>query len=289
MPRAEANGIELEYEAFGDDGAPAVFLISGWGSQLISWHDSFCDELVRRGFRAIRFDNRDVGLSSKIDARPERPSERDDGSTYALEDMADDTVGLMDALGVDKAHVMGASMGGMIAQVIAIRHPNRVLSLTSIMSTTGARDVGGASDEAKARLALPAPATREERVQSSIDSCRVNWGDSEEFPFDEELARWRAEVSEDRCLYPEGRIRQALAMRATGDRTTALRQLRVPTLVIHGDNDGLVHVSGGEATAAAIPDAELMIIRGMGHVVDRRATDRILDAFERLVARVAVA
>ena len=277
MPRAAANGIELEYEMFGPDDAPAVVLISGWGAQLITWHDSFCDALVERGFRPIRFDNRDVGLSSKIE----------DGSTYALEDMADDVAGLLDALEIDRAHVMGASMGGMIAQVLAIRHPQRVISLTSIMSTTGARGVGGASDAAKARLAMPAPATRDERIESSIDSCRVNWGDSEQFPFDEELARWRAEVSEERCYYPEGRIRQSLAMRATGDRTLGLKQLDVPTLVIHGDNDGLLHVSGGEATADAIPGAELMIIQGMGHVVDRRAHDRILDAFERLAARAS--
>ena len=278
MPRAAANGIELEYEVFGPDDAPAVVLIAGWGAQLIVWHDTFVDELVARGFRPIRFDNRDVGLSTKIE----------DGSTYALEDMADDTVGLLDHLGIERAHVMGASMGGMIAQVVAIRHPQRVLSLTSIMSTTGAAGVGGASDEARARLGLPAPATPEERLESSVASCRVNWGDSAQVPFDAELARWRAAISEQRGLCPEGGLRQAMAMRATGDRTLALKQLAVPTLVIHGDNDGLVHVSGGEATADAIPNAELMIIQGMGHVVDRRAHGRVLDAFERLVARATV-
>jgi pimeloyl-ACP methyl ester carboxylesterase len=279
MPRAQANGIEIEYETFGDDASPTVVLIAGWGSQLVGWHHTFCDALAQRGFHAVRFDNRDVGLSSKIV----------DGSSYALEDMADDTAGLMDALGLDAAHVMGASMGGMIAQVMAIRHPARVLSLTSIMSNTGAPGVGGASEAARERMMQPAGETREARVDSSIESCRVNWGDSPEFPFDEALARWRAEVSEDRCYYPEGRLRQAMAMRATGDRTAALRELHVPTVVIHGDNDGLVHMSGGEATAEAIPAAELVIIKGMGHVVDPRAADQIIDAFERVVARATVA
>ena len=279
MPKARANGIEIEYDTFGPADAPAVLLISGWGSQLISWHDDFCESLAGRGFRAIRFDNRDVGLSTKIE----------DGSTYALEDMADDAAGLLDALSVTAAHVIGASMGGMIAQVLAIRHRARVLTLTSIMSNTGAPGAGGAAPEVIKVLNAPAGETREERVAASIESSRAIWGDTPEFPFDEELARWRAEVSEDRCYYPSGKLRQAAAMRATGDRTTALRQLDVPTLVIHGDNDPLVDVSGGEATAAAIAGAELMIIKGMGHAVSRPAWDRILDAFERLVARSGAA
>ncbi|MFL5882075.1 MAG: alpha/beta fold hydrolase, partial [Actinomycetota bacterium] len=163
------------------------------------------------------------------------------------------------------AHVVGVSMGGMIAQMVAIRHPQRVRSLTSIMSTTGAPGVGGATPEAMARLtAAPGP-TREERIASSIESSRVIWGDTPQFPFDEELARWRAETTVDRAYYPEGTGRQMLAIRATGDRTPQLRELSVPTLVIHGTNDPLVQPSGGEATAAAIPGARLLVVPGLGH------------------------
>lgn len=274
MPRAVANGIELEYEVIGADDAPPVVLIAGWGAQLIVWDDTFCQALVDRGFRAIRFDNRDVGLSTKLV----------DGPDYGLEDMADDVVGLLDHLDIERAHVMGASMGGMVAQVLAYRHPDRLLTVTSIMSTTGARGVGQASEAAAARLGLPAGETREERVAASIEGCRVNWGDSPQFPFDEELARWRAEVSEDRCHHPEGRMRQWAAMRKTGDRTAALATVDVPFLVIHGDNDGLVDVSGGRATADVVPGAELLVIEGMGHVVDLRANDRIADAFTSFVS-----
>ena len=280
MPNAPLpTGVDIEYETFGRDDAPALLLISGWGAQMVSWHDDFCRAAAARGYRAIRFDNRDVGLSSKIE----------DGSSYALEDMADDAVGLMDHLGIARAHIMGASMGGMIAQVVAIRHPSRVLTLTSIMSNTGAPGVGGASEAAIAQMNSKPAASPEERIENSVASCRVTWGDTVEFPFDEELARWRAEVSEARSFYPIGWLRQGMAMQATGDRTEALHAVRVPTLVIHGDNDSLVHVSGGEATAAAIPGAELLIIEGMGHVVDRRATDLVLDAFQQLAATAAPA
>jgi pimeloyl-ACP methyl ester carboxylesterase len=276
MPRAEANGIELEYETFGSPDDPAIVLISGLGAQLITFHPDFCDQLVCRGYRVIRFDNRDVGLSTKV---PE--------GDYSLADMADDTAGLLDALGIDAAHIVGVSMGGMIAQMVAIRHPQRVLSLTSIMSTTGDTNVGGATPEAMARLtAAPGP-TREERIASSIESSRVIWGDTPEFPFDEELARWRAETSVDRAYDPEGTARQMVAIRATGDRTPQLRELSVPTLVIHGTNDPLVRPSGGEATAAAIPGAELLLIEGMGHGVARPAYERIADAIDRLATRAS--
>ena len=279
MPRAAANGIELEYEVFGPDDAPAVVLIAGWGAQLIVWHDTFVDELVARGFRPIRFDNRDVGLSTKIE----------DGTPYTLDDMADDTAGLIDHLGMGSAHVVGVSMGGMIAQTVAIRHPDKVRSLTSIMSTTGQPGVGGATEEAMGRLLTAPGESRDERVASSIETSRVIWGDTPQFPFDEELARWRAETSVDRSYYPAGTARQMVAIRATGDRTERHRQLSVPTLVIHGTNDPLVQPSGGEATAAAIPGAELLLIEGMGHGVARPAYDTIVDAIDRLAARAAVA
>ena len=274
MPRAQVNdGIELEYETFGSADDPAFVLVAGLGAQLITFHPDLCEGLAARGYFVVRFDNRDVGLSTKCP----------DGG-YALEDMADDTAGLLDVLGIDAANVVGVSMGGMIAQTFAIRHPKRVRTLTSIMSTTGAPGVGGATEEAMARLTARAGDTREERIASSIETSRIIWGDTPEFPFDEELARWRAETSVDRAYYPEGTLRQMLAIRATGDRTEKLRQLDVPTLVIHGSNDPLVQPSGGEATAAAIPGAQHLVIEGMGHGLARPAFDRIIDALDRLAA-----
>ncbi len=279
MPRASVNGIELEYDTFGSPDDPAVVCIAGLGAQLITFHEDFCRGLVERGYFVVRHDNRDVGLSTKIE----------DGSTYALEDMADDTVGLLDHLGLTRAHVVGVSMGGMIAQTLAIRHPDRVASLTSIMSTTGAPGVGGATEEAAARLVRVAGDTRNERVASAVETSRIIWGDTPEFPFDDELARWRAETSVDRAYYPMGTVRQLQAIRATGDRTDRLKTLSVPTLVIHGSNDPLVQPSGGEATAAAIPGAELLLIDGMGHGVARPAFASIVDAIDRLAASAAVA
>lgn len=279
MPRASVNGIELEYDTFGSPDDPAVVCISGLGAQMITFHEEFCGGLAARGYHVVRHDNRDVGLSTKIE----------DGSSYALEDMAADSAGLLDHLGIDAAHVVGVSMGGMIAQTLAIEHPGRVLSLTSIMSTTGAPGVGGATEEASARLLRPAGATRDEQVASSIETSRIIWGDTPQFPFDEDLARWRAETSVDRAYYPMGTVRQLQAIRATGDRTEKLRRLDVPALVVHGTNDPLVQPSGGEATAAAIPGAELLLIEGMGHGVARLAYATIIDAIDRLAARAAVA
>ena len=274
MPRAQVkDGIELEYETFGSSEDPAFVLIAGLGAQLITFHPDLCEGLAGHGYFVVRFDNRDVGLSTKC---PD--------TAYALEDMADDTAGLLDVLGIDAANIVGVSMGGMIAQTFAIRHRARVRTLTSIMSTTGAPGVGGATEEAMARLVTRAGDTREERIASSMATSRVIWGDTPEFPFDEELARWRAETSVDRAYYPEGTMRQMLAIRATGDRTEKLRQLDVPTLVIHGSNDPLVQPSGGEATAAAIPGAQHLVIEGMGHGLARSAFPTIIDALVRLAA-----
>ncbi len=280
MPRATVNGgIDLEYDTCGAPDGPAVVCIAGLGAQLVTFHDDFVQGLVERGYFVIRHDNRDVGLSTKIE----------DGTAYSLDDMADDTAGLLDQLEIERAHVVGVSMGGMIAQTLAIRHPGKVASLTSIMSTTGRPGVGGATDAAMGRLLTAPGETRDERVASSIETSRVIWGDTPEFPFDEDLARWRAETSVDRAYYPAGTARQMGAIRASGDRTERLAALQVPALVIHGTNDPLVQPSGGEATAAAIPGAELLLIEGMGHGVARPAIDRIVDAIDRLAARAAVA
>jgi pimeloyl-ACP methyl ester carboxylesterase len=277
MPRAATNGIELEYDLFGSPADPTIVVISGLGGQSpTNFYDAFCDELAGRGYQVVRFDNRDNGLSSMVEA-----------GGYSLSDMALDAVGLLDFLGVDAAHVVGLSMGGMIAQTIAIEHPARVLTLTSIMSTTGAPGVGAPTEAGAARLMAPGGETRDERVASGFENCRVWWGDSPEFPFDAELAQWRSELAVDRSNTPEGTVRQFLAIQASGDRTDKLRTLDVPTLVIHGTNDSLIDVSGGEATAAAIPGAELVLIEGMGHGLARPAWTDIIATIDRLAARTA--
>ena len=276
MPRAVLpTGIELEYDEIGDTGDRPLVLIAGLGAQMITWHDDFCARLAGQGFRVIRFDNRDVGLSSKIE----------DGSSYVLRDMAGDVGGLLDLLGVDAAHIVGASMGGMIAQQFAIDHAGRALSLTSIYSTTGRPGVGTPTPEAFARLTVQTGPTREERIASSIATSRVIWADTAQYPFDEELARWRAEASVDRCYYPVGTARQLVAIQASGDRTEALGRLGVPALVIHGSADPLVTISGGHATAEAIPGAELLVLEGMGHVVHPLAWDEIVEAIAKVAAR----
>ena len=276
MPRAVLpTGIELEYDEIGDAGDRPLVLIAGLGAQMITWHPEFCERLAGHGFRVFRFDNRDVGLSSKIE----------DGSSYLVSDMARDVAGLLDEVGVDAAHIVGASMGGMIAQQFAIDHPARALSLTSIYSTTGRPGVGSPTPEAFSRLTVQTGPTREERVASSVATSRVIWGYTQQFPFPEELAQWRAETSVDRCYYPVGTARQLLAIQASGDRTEALQRVRLPALVIHGSTDPLVTFSGGQATAEAIPGAELLVLEGMGHVVHPLAWDEIVEAIAKVAAR----
>ena len=288
MATAPTNGIELEYETFGDDGDPPLLLIMGLGVQLLHWDERLCRKLAARGFFVIRFDNRDAGLSAKIEGGPQPdPLAALQGDTssaaYLLSDMAADTAGLLDHLGLDAAHVMGASMGGMIAQTVAIEHPDRVLSLTSIMSTTGDRSVGGATQAATEVLLTPAPDDREGYAERSVVGYRTIG--SPGFPFDEEGIRDRGRAAYDRSYYPVGIARQLVAILASGDRTERLRELDVPTLVIHGDSDPLVDVSGGRATAAAIPGSELRIIEGMGHDLPQGAWDEIVDAVVALAER----
>lgn len=277
---APANGIELVYESFGDPADPTMLLVMGLGVQMLGWDEELCELLAGRGFRAVRFDNRDVGRSTRIEGGP-RPdlmaAAMGDASSasYTLDEMADDCAGLLDHLGVQAAHVVGVSQGGMIAQTLAIRHPERVLSLASIMSSTGDRAVGQPHPEALPTLLTSGPADREGFAESAVQVFRVIG--SPGFDADEEKLRKLARASFDRGYYPEGTARQLLAILASGDRTETLRRLDVPTVVIHGTDDALIDVSGGKATAAAIPGARLELIEGMGHDLPRELWPRFVD------------
>ena len=277
---APSNGIEIAYEAFGDPADPTVLLILGVGVQMLGWDAEFCELLTGRGFHAVRFDNRDVGRSTKIEGgRPPdlMAAAMGDASSasYTLDEMADDCAGLLDHLGVEAAHVVGASQGGMIAQTLAIRHPGRVLSLVSIMSSTGNRAVGQPHPEALTALLTRPSADREKYAESAVAAFRIIG--SPGFEADEEKLRERARASFDRGYHPEGTGRQLVAILASGDRTEALRRLDVPAVVIHGMDDPLIDVSGGKATAAAIPGAELELIEGMGHDLPRVLWPRFVD------------
>ena len=279
---ARVNGLDIAYETFGDPANPPLLLVMGLGAQMILWRDELCELLAGRGFFVIRFDNRDVGRSSKTPGRPPAVWPgllgRRITAAYTLDDMADDAVGLLDGLGIGAAHVVGASMGGMIAQTIAARHPDRVLSLTSIMSTTGDRKVGQARRRMLPILLRRPPANRDRNIARAVRVFRAIG--SPGFPFDEEGIREVAGRSYDRCFHPAGAGHQLAAILASGDRTQALRSIEAPTLIIHGTDDPLVNVSGARATAEAIPGAELMLIDGMGHDLPRPVWPRIVDGIE---------
>lgn len=288
MPKTAANGIEIEYEQFGPEQGTPLLLVMGLGAQMIQWDEDFIGLFVDRGFAVTRFDNRDVGLSTKLDeAGPanviEVMTQARAGEVpevaYTLDDMADDTAGLLDALQIDSTHVVGASMGGMIAQTLAIRYPRRVKSLVSIMSTTGEPELPGPSPEAMSILVGPPPQTREEAIERGVKLWSVIG--SPGFPFDEERTRERAGRFYDRANHPEGQARQLAAIVSHGSRREALTRLDVPTLVIHGAADPLVPVAGGRDTAAAIPGAELLVVEGMGHDLPPGAWPTIVPAIER--------
>jgi pimeloyl-ACP methyl ester carboxylesterase len=284
----DAGGIEIAYETFGEEGDPPALLVMGLGTQMIWWDDEFCSALADRGYRVIRFDNRDVGLSTHLHDAPTPDVMAALGgdtssASYTLDDMADDAFGLLDALGIDSAHVVGVSMGGMIAQTMAIRQPARVRSLVSIMSTTGDSAVGQPTQEATEALVAPMPSNRDEAIERTVSTWHTIR--SPGFSYDEERTRELAELSHDRAFDPAGFGRQLLAILASGDRTANLRRVDVPALVIHGDADILVQPSGGEATAAAIPGADLMIVEGMGHDLPREVWERILDGVEATARR----
>jgi pimeloyl-ACP methyl ester carboxylesterase len=269
MPRAHGNGVELEYETVGDPAGRPLLLVQGLGAQLISVEDGLCQELASRGFLVVRYDNRDAGLSTWFDhARPVNLAAvwGGDHSTlaYTLEDMADDAVAVLNAAGVASAHVAGISLGGMIAQLLATRYPARVRSLASIMSTTGDRAVGQPTGEAASVLMSSMPGDRERYIERAVVNARaISSGTA--YPFDEEAVRRGAARGFDRAYHPKGTGRQFAAILAAGDRTAALGQIRVPTVVVHGEEDQIIGVSGGEATAAAIGGARLLRVPGLGH------------------------
>ena len=288
----QVNGIELCYDTFGDPSAEPLLLVMGLGAQLTAWPIELCESLVDRGFFVVRYDNRDVGRSTKFDdfageflpaflaAQQGEPVE----VAYRLTDMAADAVGLLDALGIDSAHVVGASMGGMIAQAIAIEHPTRVRTLTSIMSTTGESEVGQPAPEAMAALLQPPPEGREAVIEAGLVTRKLIGSPDQ---FDEALARKLLEESYDRCYHPAGTARQLLGIVASGSRADGLRALDVPTLVVHGDADLLVTPSGGKRTAELVPGAELLMMEGMGHDLPPSCLAPIVDAITSLVARSA--
>ncbi len=270
MPRTKANGIEIEFDEHGAPAGPPVLLIMGLSAQMIMWRDEFVAELVRHGLRVIRFDNRDIGLSTWFDQAgvPDLGAAvlagRLPPPVYTLEDMADDGAALLDALGLDRAHIVGASMGGMIAQTFAVRYPERTLSLCSIMSTTGDPEVGQADPALLMKLFLvPPPTTPEEAEEAAVRGMELIG--SPGYPPDEREVRAYGRTAFERSNHPDGVARQTVAVLHQPDRTEALRMLTCPTLVIHGEADPLIAPSGGRATAAAVPGAELWMQPGVGH------------------------
>jgi len=279
MTKAMINDLQIEYETFGDRKSLAVLLIAGLGAHLTSWQKEFCMELANRGYYVIRFDNRDTGLSSKIDGLTENELLEKVGAIfmgekpsvpYGLNDMADDGVGLLDYLNIDKAHIVGKSMGGYIAQALCVNHQNRALSLTSIYSHTGKNRDFLPTQEVMETLLTPQPEDREDYVKHMTNIFRITFGTGK--PFDEGYHRRLAESFFDRCFCRAGVIRQYLAISSQRNRTEALKSLNIPALIIHGDEDPLVPLSGGEATAQAIPNSKLIIIKGMGHVMPNLET-----------------
>jgi len=280
MARLQANGLDIEYEVHGDPKNPALLLIMGLGVQLIHWDDGFVDELVRRGFYVIRFDNRDVGLSTKMEsagvadiagvlAGETKPA-------YSLDDMADDAVAVLDALHIKAAHIVGASMGGFIAQLVAINHPEHTLSLTSIMSGPGGHDAVPPTPEALEALVRMPAATREEIVANSIDARRIFAGEGNPFNVDEQRAL--VERAYERSYYPVGFGRQYAAILASKTRIPGLRQLRVPTLVVHGADDPLIPPENGKRVAAAVPGARYLEFKGAGHNLPPSTWPAVADA-----------
>ena len=285
---APANGIELCYQELGDPDGEPLILVMGLATQMIAWDQEFCSLLADRGFRVVRFDNRDVGRSTVLDSagvpsRIDMLTGRRATAPYLLRDMARDTTGLMDHLEIESAHVAGASMGGMIAQTLAIEFPERMRSAVSIMSTTGSRFVGLPSFKAFSALLAKPPRNRDEMIARTIRTFRVIG--SPGYPFDEERVREIAGLSYDRGHSSAGVARQLHAILASGDRTRSLRELSLPATVIHGSQDPLIRPSGGRATARAIPGARLRIIDGMGHDLPRDVWPQVVEEIAATAGR----
>jgi pimeloyl-ACP methyl ester carboxylesterase len=252
MATTHNGDVELYYESFGDPLQPTLLLVNGLGSQCINYDVEWCEMFAERGFSVVRFDNRDVGLSSKLD-----------GVDYTLTDMAADALAVLDAIGATKAHVMGCSMGGMIVQRLAIDHPERLLSVTSVMSRTGEPGYGDSSEEALKLLMTPAPPERDAYMERQVEARHV-YGAKPEWLDDDDIRR-RAGAAYDRCFCPEGIVRQMAAVGRDGSRSEQLRHVVLPFLVIHGSRDTLIDPSGGQRTAELVPGARYVEIEGMGH------------------------
>jgi pimeloyl-ACP methyl ester carboxylesterase len=282
---AKSNGIEIAFDTFGYRSDPAVLLIMGLGVQMVAWDEKFCTQLASRGYLVIRFDNRDMGLSTKfneagvpnISALMKSQSRGEHLDVpYTLADMADDSLGILSALGIESAHVVGLSMGGMIGQIMALRFPERIRSLTSVMSTTGNPELPHPQPEAISVLVAPISSERTAYVESWLKVWRVLGGS--QIPVEEALARKWSELSHDRGINPNGFLRQMAAVMASGSRKDALKALTVPTLVIHGDADPLAALECGIETARVIPGAKLHVIKGMGHALPEAVWDEVIDA-----------
>ncbi|MFX0029299.1 MAG: alpha/beta fold hydrolase [Candidatus Hermodarchaeota archaeon] len=291
MPKAKVNNIEIEYEVIGNPNSKPLLLIAGLGGQLIAWSDEICETLSENGFFVIRYDNRDVGLSTKFDdvgipdfmeinsaySRGETPK-----VPYTLEDMASDAIGILDDLNIDKVHVCGASMGGMIGQILAYKYPNRVLSLTTIMSTTGNPNLPQAKPDIMMQFFAPVPSEREAYIEELAKRDHLIYGT---FPFDENQSREYRAKEYDRCYYPDGITRQLAAMAVPGNIKPHITAISVPTLVIHGREDPFNSVEAGKEIATSIHGAELLILDGMGHSLPHEVIPRIIDALVKISAK----
>jgi pimeloyl-ACP methyl ester carboxylesterase len=281
----KANGIQIEYEAFGDPSSPPLLLINGLGMQMIFWEEEFCKQLASKGFYVIRFDNRDVGLSTKFE-KAGVPNIMEVVTTlrqgkqykppYTLDDMADDAVGLLDALGIKKAHICGESMGAAITQVIGYRHPSRILSLIIISGTTGNPNLPPMKPEARKIFQTPPPMDREANIEYNVNIFfKVIWGS---FPYDEDHMRKQAAALYDRSFYPQGAARQMVASIVNGNRKLRLASVTAPTLVIHGTDDPIFRVECGKDIAESIPGAQLLVIDKMGHgILPKEVWTQVID------------
>ena len=291
MPIARNGDHEICFDTFGSPDDPALILVNGYRSQMINYEPAFCELLASRGFHVLRFDNRDVGLSGKTPGDPPSFEVKDgrpvltQAPPYTVSDMAADGMAVLDELGIERAHVFGMSMGGMIVQVMAINHPDRVLSMTSVMSTTGNPNLRAqATPEAMAALASVSPTDRDGYIEHSVNTRRTISGPL----FDEDQARRKAAENYDRSFYPQGAAFQMAAVMSDGDRTERLGGVTTPTLVIHGRVDPLVPLAGGEATAAAVPGAELLVFDDMGHDLPEPLWPQFADAVAGVAARAGV-